>query len=222
MHDCRKTREDLTDLIFNEVDAARELALMEELELCAGCRHEYRSMLDALKTFDEAAPSMLPTENYWTSYSASLDRRLESVAQTQAPALWRRLFTSSFSMPLPVAAAAALVIAVTTIVAVRSLIIQTPVAPPLAASVREVEGIREVERPVVVEKVVTRTVYVQRPQASAASARRPTVPSIQNTPDMTARTIKNDKERARAALNGFQPPPDVKLTVIKGSYPDEK
>ena len=153
-----------------------------------------------------------------------LDRRLDSVAHSQTPSIWRRLFTTSFSMPLPVAAAAALLIAVTTIVAVRSLMFHKQAAPEASASVREVEVIKEVEKPVVVERVVTRTVYVQRPQtSSAASARRPTVPSLQGTPDMTASTGRNDtQERARAALNGFQPPPDVKLTVIKGSYPDEK
>ena len=225
MHDCRKTREDLTDLVFNEADAARELQLLEELERCAGCRYEYRSMLDALKKFDEAAPAILPPDDYWTAYHASLTERLDHAVHAHAPSVWRRLWTSSFSVPLPVAAAAALLIAATTLVAVRSLMFRTTPAPapPVASSVTEREVIREVEKPVIVEKVVTRTVYIERPQTSSARERRPAVPSLQNTPDMTAQTRKGENaERERAALNGFQPPPDVKLTVIKGSYPDEK
>lgn len=225
MHDCLKTKEELIDLVFNEMDAERELRVLEEMEACRDCRAEYYSMNEALQNFDEATPAMLPTGEFWTQYRATLEERLDAVehARSNVVPFWRRALRASFSVPVPVAIAAALLFAATSVMAIRSFILQprpqlTPNAPAAAAQIQYVEA--PVERRVVEEKIVTRTVYVTR---RAASRSDQPAPSVQDLPGMMASKSKDETiNAARPTLNGFQPPNDVKLTVIKGSFKDEK
>lgn len=226
MHDCRKTKDELVDLLFNEAEAERELRLLEEVESCRVCREEHRLMQEALSSFDEAAYAIAPAGEFWTGYRARLDVRINEAASSGARLLpfWRRALRTSFSIPAPVAAAAAILLAATSILAVRSFM-QTanPSAPvktgAATAEVRIVEV--PVEKRVVEERIVTRTVYVTKP--SRAGSGKESAPSLQDLPGMTA---KNTKDAAinptRETLNGFQPPADVKITVIKGSFRDEK
>lgn len=225
MHDCRKTKEDLIDLVFNEAEATRELHILEEMEACRACRAEYRSMMEALDNFDEATQALIPAGEFWNEYRTRLEERLDEVAGTRVHSVvpfWRRTARTSFSVPVPVAVAAALLLMATSVLAIRSFIIKPtarPTASDAAAKVQVVE-VPVVQR-VVEEKVVTRTVYVtKRVQQTSATA----APSAQTLPDMTANNSKSEglNQGARSTLNGFQPPGDVKLTVIKGSYSDDK
>ena len=228
MHDCHKTKEDLIDLVFNEMEAESELRVLEELERCAVCRHELRSMREALQAFDETAPAALPQgPEYWLEYRATLDEKLSREINASHTArvlpFWRRAFTTSFNVPVPAAIAATLLLAVTSLLAVRSLMSPASARPSTQASA--VEQIQIIEKPVekivYVDRIVPRTVYVPRREREATT-RRPLVPSIQNIPDMTAQTQKGEANPSGATLNGFQPTSDVKLKVIKGSYKDEK
>lgn len=225
MHDCRKTKEDLIDLLFNEMGAEDELRLLEEMEACRNCRAEYYSMREALGAFDEAAPLMLPAGQFWTEHHARLRERLDDAAGAEpASALpfLRRTLRASFSIPVPVAVAAAILFAATSVLAIRSFIFRpelkeaTQAATP-AAKIQYVEV--PVEKRVVEERVVTRTVYVNR--RTPRQGERP-APSLQDIPGMTARKEDESSSAPRAALSGFQPPSDVKLTVIKGSLSDDK
>jgi hypothetical protein len=225
MHDCRQTNEDLIDLVFKEVDAETELRLLEELEACKACRAEYSSMQEALGNFDEAAPAMLPAGAFWAEHHARLAERLDRFAGAERAPLtpfWRRAFRTSFSVPLPAAIAAALLLAATSVLAIRSFIFTgtgQPAAPVEAAATKVQYVEVPVEKRVVEERVLTRTIYVTK----RAARSNPQVPSLQNIQDMTARRRTDSvAPPARATLNGFQPPDDVKLTVIKGSFNDEK
>jgi hypothetical protein len=109
------------------------------------------------------------------------------------------------------------------VLAIRSFIIQpTPKSAASEASAQTKVQIVEVpvEKRVVEERVVTRTVYVTK----RVQQNNTTAPSVQTLPDMTANNSKGDgvSTSPRSTLNGFQPPGDVKLTVIKGSYSDDK
>ena len=218
MHDCRKTKEDLIDLVFNEMDAETELRLLEELELCRACSAEYDSMREALKTFDETAPGLLPAAEFWTAHHARIEERLQSAGAHVVP-FWRRTLRASFSVPVPLAAAAAILLAATTIIAMRSFIFRSEtnhVQPEAAQKIQYMEV--PVEKRVVEEKVVTRTVYVTK----RGRENNQTAPSSQTLPDITARNKDAGNAQPRATLNGFQPIADVKLTVIKGSSTNEK
>ncbi|HEY0320496.1 MAG TPA: hypothetical protein VGC66_05940 [Pyrinomonadaceae bacterium] len=222
MHDCRKTKEALIDLVFNEMDAEGELHILEEMEACRGCRAEYHSMQEALSNFDEAAPAMLPAPEFWAEHHARIEERLsQSAGANLSIPFWRRAFRTSFSVPVPAAIAAALLLAATSVMAVRSFIftgeLKRTAAEATAATVQIVEV--PVEKRVVEERVVTRTVYVNK----RAGRERQNTPSLQTLPDMTASKARDEGTNApRATLNGFQPPSDVKLTVIKGSFNDDK
>lgn len=225
MHDCRKTKEDLIDLVFNEVDAEEELRLLEELEECRGCSAEYSSMQEALSNFDEAAPAMLPAAEFWPEHHVRLEKRIDQFAgasRAHVLPFWRRALGTSFSIPVPAAIAAALLLAATSVLAVRSYIFTQEIKTTNGqAAVEKIQYVEvPVEKRVVEEKIVTRTVYVtKRSRQNNQSA--PTIQDIQD--NMTARTDKAAVPNpTRPSLNGFQPPSDVKLTVIKGSFNDEK
>jgi hypothetical protein len=221
MHDCRKTKEDLIDLVFNEVEATHELRILEELETCRACGDEYRSMNEALNNFDEAAASLMPGREFWADYHAALESRVEEVAGARVIPFWRRAFQTSFSIPAPVGIAAALLLVATSFVALRSLILAPRPSAPISAGEAKVQFVEvPVEKRVVEEKVVTRTVYVTKRVGGRSSQ---PAPSVQDIPDITAQNAKDaTASPARPALNGFQPPNDVKLTFIKGSFNDGK
>lgn len=232
MHDCRKTREDLIDLLFGELEAEEELRLTEEMKACGSCRAEYHSMREAIDKFDEAAPAMLPAGQFWVEHHSRLEERLDLAAETTRTStaaavvpFWRRTWRASFSIPVPAAIAAALLLAATTVIAMRSFIFRQDAkrAPQEAAATTTTTKIEYVEVPViqrvVEEKVVTRTVYVTKRGGRGEQAE----PSLRDLPNITARRNEDETTNARrATLNGFLPPPDVKLTVIKGSPNDEK
>jgi hypothetical protein len=78
-----------------------------------------------------------------------------------------------------------------------------------------------VEVPVIQEKIITRVVYVEKKGRRSASdanqSDRTGVPAAPNTVAVTG----SDPATA-LSLVGFKPTNEVKLTIIKGSYKDEK
>ena len=136
MHDCVKTRELLVDLVFDELGLeARRRALLE-LEGCADCLAQYRSMTEALRVFDQVTETAMPDEIYWPGYETRLRERL----RLERPSWMRRLadwiggFGPLTVRPLSVAAGLALVL-----LAIgwwawqrRQVVGPTPVAPDVA------------------------------------------------------------------------------------------
>jgi hypothetical protein len=223
MHNCRQTKERLIDLLFREADASQRAPLLAEVEACASCLEEYHSMAGTLVFFDQATEAMRPRESYWSQYNESLRRRLNAPPSitVNKPLLWKRLLTTNLRVPVPVAAAAVLLLLVSTVVAVRSF------QPPFIQSRTETPEIRTqfievpVIQPVIQKEVVTRTVYVVR--QDRADVRRRMVPvNADNTMLATSAPPSTTNDAARISLSGFQPASEVKLTIIKGNYQDEK
>src|SRR5262245_1144876 len=112
MHDCVKTRELLVDLVFDELGPeARRRALLE-LEGCADCLAQYRSMTEALRVFDQVTETAMPDESYWPGYETRLGERLRSERPSWARRLadWIGGFGPLTVRPLSVAAGLALVL----------------------------------------------------------------------------------------------------------------
>jgi TonB family protein len=87
MHDCQDTRENFVDLLFGELDAARRGPLLEELEHCAACRAQFRSLSETLQVFGQAAEATLPAEDFWPGYEERLRQRM---AQEIRPDMWQQ------------------------------------------------------------------------------------------------------------------------------------
>ncbi len=95
MHDCRKTQLQMTDWLFAEAATNR----MTELGACQACYEQYHALRGALHSFDQASMAMMPEENYWAGYEASLRVKLAADA---APKGWSRV-TWRFGWLVPAA-----------------------------------------------------------------------------------------------------------------------
>lgn len=212
MHDCKTTRERLNELAVSGEDTR----LLDGLRHCEACREEYEALRSTLKLADQALRSA-PAEDFWPGYHARLRQRLESVSQEHAPAVtvelsgaltWlRSLVTGSVRVPVPIAAVLLLVFVATILFAVKSRRARATVLPGETTVVTET-----VEVPVIHEKTVTRLVYRNRDRREG-NERRGAAALAQR---------QNETGRAPVSLSGFTPTNEVKLTIIKGSYRDEK
>jgi hypothetical protein len=114
MHDCLNTREQLVDLIFDELDQEARRRVLLELETCYDCQRHYQSMIETLNVVDQAVETAMPDERYWAGYEAGLRIRL----QQQRPGLKQRLrdwmggFGILTARPLPLVAGLALALMV--------------------------------------------------------------------------------------------------------------
>lgn len=221
MHDCRTTEGRLVDLIFDELGADERRRLLAELDACAGCLEEYRSIAGTLSAFDEAGETALPGESYWHNYHAALGLRLRpaaaSVTEGRAP-FWRRAFAARLTLPAPAAAVIALALLVSSVMALRprTTAAPSPAARPQAAAATQPTQVQPAP-PVVVEKVVTRVVYVERRRRGKREARR-------DEPALAAGREKESVQGGlftRANLTDFQPANELKIRVIKRSNSDE-
>lgn len=96
MHDCRKTKKNLVDLVFGELEAGQQQQALAEIRSCPSCSEKYLSMQATLRVFDQAADAAMPEESYWIGYDARLRAKL---AEPVAPNRRERLVTL-FSWPL--------------------------------------------------------------------------------------------------------------------------
>ncbi len=92
MHDCGKTKTNLVDLVFSEMDASQQQCALAEVRSCPACLAEYNSMQATLRMFDQAADAAMPEESYWAGYEARLRDKLNDVGQTSVcPSVLDRL-----------------------------------------------------------------------------------------------------------------------------------
>ncbi|MDQ3011714.1 MAG: hypothetical protein M3X11_13530 [Acidobacteriota bacterium] len=114
MHDCRKTKKNLVDLVFGEYKAGQQQEGLAEIRSCPSCSQEYQSMLATLRVFDQAADAVMPEESYWIGYEARLRTRLaEPVAPNRQERL-AALFAWLLAKPaIPLALAAGLILIAT-------------------------------------------------------------------------------------------------------------
>ena len=217
MHNCKATRNKLIDLALSRTDEGRWPA---ELENCAACAEEFASLRDALRSAESAMSLSEPAETFWSGYRQRLRARLENSTQPAngfvprtewSLGIWlRRLVTASVPVPVPVALALLAFIGSSLFFMVNarpsSNVTSTLPPPPVIT--------RTVAVPVVEEKLITRVVYrnIRKPQREPATAER--VDQAIDNQQMESLTVRT--------LEGFKPANEAKLTIIKGSAPDEK
>lgn len=210
MHNCRETKELITELLLDEDTGRPDEILTAELHRCAECRSEFEALNATLRITTRLKDISAPPETYWASYHAKLRQKLvnTNISDSHGPSLIVRLFRSSVRVPTPVAIAAIVVFAVL-----------LPVRTPQQRSSQAPAIVRvPVEVPVVHEKIVTRVVYRDR-RSRARSSKR-----LVNTSTVDGTFAKSRKPRNEdiPSLVGFKPTEEVKLTVIKGGSTNEK
>lgn len=199
MHNCKTTRERLTELLLDGVDP--RVVLSKDLRACAECREEFGELSDTLRVTTRLIETATPPESYWPGYHARLKERLRAAQQPRVvpgeydagKRFWlTRFLFSSIRVPVPVGIAVVLIVTLALVFSIRvpaePVIVQVPI-----------------EVPVVQEKTVERIVYREKPSRRLKPTR------ISQTTDSTL-----------ATLQGFTPADEVKLTVIKGGSPNEK
>lgn len=225
MHDCRTIKNRLVDLVFEELETDEKRRLLAAVETCAVCLGEYRDITDTLLVFDGAAEAAMPDENFWPEQRNRLRRRLAhatapAISQLRRPdPLWKRIFTVRLPVPVPIAALILVALLVSSALAIRpspretfaepqTVIVSTPAQPTV------------IEVPVFREKVLTRTVYVEKRRRERREDARP-APALEQ--DETTLTALHENESGeggiftRANLTGFQPPDELKIRIVKRS-----
>jgi hypothetical protein len=217
LHSCRRTRDSILDLVFQEKTEPARTLLLSDVEACPLCLEHYLGLEDTLQVFDDAALLAEPDEKAWNAYEARLANKIIASAgeKTISIARVRRVFRSSIRVPVPIAAGFAVAcLASILVLATR----QTPsriVEVPGESKTTE----RVVEVPVYRERIVTRKVYVDR---------KPTEPVAENRLIVTDKSIDDRLNRVaqaspaedggsitRANLTGFQPASDLRIRVIR-------
>ena len=222
MHNCKKVQKKLIDLAMSQNEQSQ--LPPAELENCPACREEFASLRNALRATKAVVQLAQPAESFWPAYNQRLRDRLERQAQT--PDGWippppdsssrgrlRKLLTISIPVPLPVASALLVFFIFSVFFLLRA---RSPkdtgriLTPPSVVT-------RTIEVPVVQEKLITRVVYLKPPTApGTVTSRRQDIANAVNyvPPEAPAETPQT--------LEGFKPANEAKLTIIKGSYPNEK
>ena len=226
MHNCKLTRRSFIDLALDEIPEASSMQLLAELKDCTACQEEYAALRTALHVSNQALRSALPGEEFWSGYHTRLHSKLAAVPPQQfesaaehysssarvslSSQLWlplRKMATASLRVPVPAALAIALLFGVS------FLVLRARGQVNAATPATRVET-HTVQVPVIQEKVVTRVVYVEKKGRRSGSRAN----------QLDRREIPAGDASGRTALSlvGFKPTDEIKLTIIKGSYKDEK
>ena len=228
MHNCKATRKQLIEEALNETPSDQSGPLIGELARCPSCREELASLRSVLRMADQAMESALPAESFWSGYHARLRQSLEhdaspaSLPRTDTGALLRlrsqlqRLATASVRVPVPVAAVLIILFGLSIVFATHSRRASTTSAPFGTPPVIT----KTVEVPVIQERTVTRVVYRDRSRRPSSDIAR-----VEKTSRSEGKVPNRASEPAvntPISLVGFKPTSDPKLTIIKGSYRDEK
>ena len=151
-------------------------------------------------------------------------------ASARRAPLWRRALSKELRVPLPVAACAALALFVSLFaLGARA---RTGALPPASKTEAPPTVLKVVEVPVVQERVVTRTVYVEKKQrgaARAASSQEPPGEALASEPEAKERAEPRAAEQAkqtgyftRVDMEDFQPADEMKIKIVRRGKADEK
>jgi len=232
MHNCKSSRNSFIDLALGEIEPARATELQAEINDCPGCHEEYESLRSTLYVSKKALRLAVRGEEFWPGYRTRLQAKLlassarpvesggERALSSQMWLALKTLATTSVRVPVPAALALLLICGVFFFVWRARAQVNIPPLTPVALFGAEVKTeTREV--PVFQEKVVTRVVYVEKKsRRSASGADQSDRTAIPNAPNTVGATGSNSA--TALSLAGFKPTSEVKLTIIKGSYKDEK
>ena len=222
MHNCKATRKTLNELALDELDENQ--SLLVELEACGACRQEYARLKSMLRVASQAVQSAMPAESFWADHHQRLQQHIESAARSAVPAssyeprtslltMLRNLATASVRVPVPIAAILIVFFGLSFIFAMnlrpRINVEPTTGAPSVVTKIVEV--------PTIHDRLVTRVVYRERNRTTATQP----MEAARNSSN-TAHGEDKTNGQAPVSLVGFKPANDIKLTIIKGSYRDEK
>ena len=216
MHNCRETKERLSELALDEA------VLPAELRKCEECRAEFDAVHGTLRVTTRLRETVAASEDYWAGYHVRLreklsrakaqrrkEKRKEELAPLFAPLrlcvrTGSRLLKSSVPVPVPLGIAVIILFSILGLSAFRRST-APPQQTPIVIHV-------PVEVPVIQEKTVTQVVYRDRRRTPKTSKRAGIAPTSEST---FARSLPIN-------LTGFKPTDEVKLSVIKGGIPNEK
>jgi hypothetical protein len=171
---------------------------------------------------DEELKALL---NSWEApvTSRSLDQRVMAAYRNRHSApFWKRALFSSINVPVPVAAAVILLLFTSGFLALRL----TRTSTSQEAFRQPPPEIRVIEVPVVQERVVTRTIYVDKTGGRRARPGKQAggnqTAEVGNAAPSPARDEESTgKFFTRADLSGFEPVSQMRIEVIRGTKSDE-
>src|ERR687895_489407 len=90
MHDCRETKEQMTELLLDGVDCRSDEVLSAELRGCTECRNEFDALSATLRITKRSRETVAPAESYWVGYHARLRQDIEHWAKQSHAKAQRR------------------------------------------------------------------------------------------------------------------------------------
>ena len=207
MHNCRETKDQITELLLDGVERHPDEAW------CSECRAEFDALNTTLRITTRLREAAAPAESYWTGYHARLREKLshaKAQRRKEEPqsvlASLRLCVKTTVPVPIPLVVAMILALGVLGLFAVRTARQTTTPAPTIVHV--------PVEVPVVQEKIVTRVVYRERRSLPRTSKQ------IINAAKGETTFAKSQPPRSNDILTGFKPAEEIKFTVIKGGSPE--
>lgn len=220
MHNCKATKNNLFELAMSPTD--QNQLPPAELQNCPACREEFASLRNALRATEAAIYLGQPAESFWSGYHERLRVRLER--EPRSPNGWlpppprlnlglwlRRLATASIPVPVPVVSVLFIFLIFSIFFMMHSR--QSSGARPILTPPSVIT--RTIEVPVIQEKLVTRVVYrkLQAPPLALTAREREAA---------RVTDYQQSEPLMDQGLEGFKPANEAKLTIIKGSYQNEK
>ena len=225
MHDCKNFEVGLVDLVFDELESDEKRRRLADIESCYRCLNDYRSITHSLTAFDEAVVASLPDESYWKRHHEALRRSLSRVTHgIQAPKtfFWKRGLSARISLPVPLAAAIAVTLVVVSTVALRQKGL-SPSIDTTQSSTAIARPVKTSQVPVIKERIITRTVYVDRPIKASSDGRRAASERAGQTRLLAKASGKASGDLITSAnLTDYQPPDEMRIRIVKRSNSDDK
>jgi hypothetical protein len=225
---CAEAKENIDSLIDGELYGPKSDSVEDHFKLCSSCleiKDEHILLSKVLRTSETVRPT-----------KALDDRVLHAFRQhreKKAHPSWRKTVFGALAIPKPVFAAL-LVLAVAApwiafqIGKIDGARIQGPVPDAATASTLPVQESAEsgtktvvVEVPVVKEKIVTRTIYVQGSNKNRKSRGEKDDASESNVLP-SYNSVAHRGYFTDLDLKGFRPPAEIGVQIIKEVKPNEK
>jgi anti-sigma factor RsiW len=210
-------RRNLSAYLDGELDRSLRASLEDHLDMCQRCRASLEQLRFASRAMSHfvVPQARVPSRQFWEQHSQRT---------SHFGAALERFWTMKISVPAPIAAGAFAFIILFTVFALGQLRQSRSSAASLTTSVQATQTkIVEVpvEREVLRERIVTRTVYVREPRSSVATrtgsqANRPQREWLmaERTP-LEGRATGNKVLFTPASLAGFRPATDANLRIVK-------
>lgn len=229
---CNEVSALLEALHDGALNSEIEADMMEHVSACSAC---YAGLVRIQSLSGLLQKSLIPAP------TPELDVRLMDAfsgrygRQGQKRSWWHRAFVGSVSIPKPAFAAALVAVAVAlAAVAMIGRGTEVPsggvaavqeyrVAAPAPAQPAIVERTKIVEVPVVRERVVTRTLFVERKRTRAGKVQEPALAGKPSERELAmSDSISSNGYITLADLSNFQPAMETKARVLREVRPDEK